>query len=301
MASTSQRTRQSRAGGEFRGDATNWYALALVCFALGLLCKPMLVTLPFVLLLLDYWPLGRAARNVPELSDSEFTQHATRNTLARLLIEKLPFMLLCLASSLVTFLVQQKGGAVSPLEALTVLARVANAVVSYARYLGKTFWPQDLSVLYPHPGHWPVWQVAAAVALLVCVTLVVILLRRPMPFAVVGWLWFVGMLVPVIGLVQVGIQSMADRYTYLPSVGILIALVWGVGAAVERWPKLRVASGVAAALAVGACGVLTAMQAGIWANSETLFRHAVTVTEKNFWRTTIWVFTSRARGGWTRR
>ena len=262
--------------------ASRCYFLSLLCFALGLLCKPMLVTLPFVLLLLDWWPLRRVPGAEGQESGSRNTQHATRNTLSRLLVEKLPFLALCLASSVVTFLVQRKGGAVSPLEALSVPARVANAVVSYARYLGKTFWPEDLSVLYPHPGHWPAWQVGGALGLLGFVTVTAILLRRRMPFVIVGWLWFVGMLVPVIGLVQVGIQSMADRYTYLPSLGIFVALVWSAGALVERLPQLRLPVAVTLALAVGAGALLTTLQVGIWANSETLFRRAVQVTEKNY-------------------
>lgn len=159
-----------------RHRPARFYFLSLVCFALGLLCKPMLVTLPFLMLLLDWWPLGRVSGAgcqgsgaKGQVSGSEFTQHATRNTLLRLVLEKLSFLALCLASSVVTFLVQRKGGAVSPVEVLSVPARLANAVVSYARYLGKTFWPDDLSVLYPHPGQWPAWQVSSALALLVIV------------------------------------------------------------------------------------------------------------------------------------
>ena len=258
------------------------YGLALACFALGLLCKPMLVTLPFVMLLLDWWPLRRVPGAEGQVSGAQFTPHASRITFGRLIVEKIPFLALCLASSVITFLVQRKGGAVSPLEALSVPARVANAVVSYVRYLGKTFWPDDLSVLYPHPGHWPAWQVSGALGLLLLITSAAILGHRRMPFLLVGWFWFVGMLVPVIGLVQVGIQSMSDRYTYLPSLGIFVALVWSAGAVVERWPQLRRPVAVTTALAVGASAVLTTLQVGIWANSETLFRRAVQVTEKNY-------------------
>jgi tetratricopeptide (TPR) repeat protein len=267
---------------EFRVGARASYGLALVCFALGLLCKPMLVTLPFVMLLLDWWPLGRVSGAECQVPASEDTQPATGNTLLRLVWEKLPFFALCLASSVVTFLVQRKGGAVSPLESLPIPERVANALVSYARYLGKTFWPDNLSVLYPHPGHWLAWQVGGAIVLLLGLTAGAVLARKQMPFVFVGWFWFVGMLVPVIGLVQVGIQSMADRYTYLPQLGIFVALAWSVGALVERWPKLRMICGVSTTLVVGACALLTAMQVGIWASSETLFRHAVRTTENNY-------------------
>jgi len=191
------------------------YLLALACFALGLMSKPMLVTVPFLLLLLDYWPLERFPRN---LQDSEH-----RISLA-LVAEKLPFLALCLASSVVTFLVQRKGGAVST--SLSLAARIGNAVVSYARYMGKMCWPQNLSVLYPHPGHWPIWQVVASSILVVGISGAVVWMSKNRPYLAVGWLWFLGALLPVIGLVQVGIQSMADRYTYIPLIGLFIALVW---------------------------------------------------------------------------
>lgn len=239
------------------------YGLALTCFALGLLSKPMLVTWPFVLLLLDVWPLGRAIS-------------------IRLLVEKIPFFLLSAASSVVTFLVQRKGGAVSPLETLPIAARLGNAVVSYARYLRKTFWPDDLSVLYPHPGHWPTLQVLAAVVLLVGVTAIAIGWRKRAPFLFVGWLWFIGMLVPVIGLVQVGIQSMADRYTYLAHVGLFTALIWGAGECLARWPRMQPAGLGFGGLILSVCAVLTFRQTGIWADSETLFTNAVRVTENNY-------------------
>lgn len=257
------------------GKARRWFVISLAFLVLGLLSKPMLVTLPCVMLLLDYWPLGR----VP----AETGATAARfKGFFRLAVEKLPFFALSLASSIVTFLVQRKGGAVSPLESLPVGARLANAAMSYARYLRKTFWPDDLSVLYPHPGHWPASQVIGATALLLVLTLAAFLLRKRMPYVFVGWLWFVGMLVPVIGLVQVGIQSMADRYTYLPLLGIFLALVWSGAASVERWMVLHLPVSIVAGMAVGGCAVLTVNQVGIWTNSEALFGHAVRVTEKNY-------------------
>ena len=247
-----------------------FHGAALGCFALGLMCKPMLVTLPFVMLLLDYWPLRR------------FTLHASQFTRHRLLLEKIPYLALCVASSVVTFLVQRKGRAVSALDGLPIPARIANAVVSYARYLGKTFWPQDLSILYPHPGHWPAWMVGGAVALLVVLTAVAVISRRKLPFVTVGWFWFVGMLVPVIGLVQVGIQSMADRYSYLPSVGLFLAVVWAVAVAAEWRPAFRPVLVGCAAIALAACAAVTWFQLHIWANSEMLFRHAVAATRDNY-------------------
>jgi tetratricopeptide (TPR) repeat protein len=248
-----------------------WYLLSLVMFALGLMSKPMLVTLPFILLLLDYWPLHRTESD---------TRASRARTLIGLFMEKLPFFALVGASSVVTFIVQQKGGAVST--SLSLGARIANALISYVRYIGKLFWPSDLSMLYPHPIHWPVWQVATAPALLLTICVVVILLGRKQPFLVVGWLWFCGTLVPVIGLVQVGIQSMADRYTYLPLIGLFIALVWGLAEWVPNWPwraELLTAVGV---LVLSACALLATRQIGLWRNSETLFGHAVKVTRGNY-------------------
>lgn len=243
--------------------AKRWYAIALGCFAFGLLCKPMLVTWPLVLLLLDFWPLQRAS-------------------MRNLFLEKAPFLLLGLASSIVTFLVQRTGGAVSPLEGLPIGARLGNAVVAYARYLRKTFWPDDLSVLYPHPGHWPVGTIVAAMVLLTVLTLGAIWWRKRWPSLFVGWFWFVGMLVPVIGLVQVGIQSMADRYTYLPHLGLFIAVVWSGAALVMRWPSLQVPAMVAGGLVLCACAGLTFRQTQIWENTETLFTNAVRVTDRNY-------------------
>jgi protein O-mannosyl-transferase len=248
-----------------------WYVLALLCFALGLMSKPMLVTLPFVLLLLDFWPLQRFQLT---------TKNSRLRTLISLCLEKLPFFLLVAASSVVTFIVQRKGGAVST--ALSLGARVANALVAYVRYIRKMFWPSDLSVLYPHPGHWPAWQVAGAAALLLAIGVGVIFSARRRPYLAMGWLWFCGTLVPVIGLVQVGVQSMADRYTYLPLIGLFIVLVWGFAEWMPNrpWRTQVLTAGSLSVLA--ACTLLTARQIRIWRNSEALFGHAVQVTRGNY-------------------
>jgi len=242
-----------------------FYALALVFFALGLMSKPMLVTLPFVLLLLDYWPLGRLARGA-----------------ASLVKEKIPFFVLAAASSVVTFYVQRHGGAVARLAGVPMGARVGNAFISYVRYLGKIFWPAGLSPLYPHPGYWLWWKIAGAVLLLAAITAWVLRRGRSQPYLAVGWFWFVGMLAPTIGLVQVGIQSMADRYSYVPAVGIFIMVVWAATEWLAGRPGGPWILGTAAALAVGACLVLTPLQVKYWRTSETLFQHAVEVTDNNY-------------------
>ncbi len=238
-----------------------WYAVAILCYALGLMSKPMLVTLPIILLLVDYWPLKRT------------------EAVGKLLIEKIPFFALAAASCVVTFIVQRRGGAVAPIAGVPIAARVENALISHIRYVAKFFWPSHLSPLYPHPGYWPLWQVAGAILLLTLVTTLVFQQRRTRPYLAVGWGWFVVMLFPTIGIVQVGIQSMADRYTYVPSVGLSIALVW---AAAEIAVIPRALKWMAAVAALAACLVLTPRQTRNWRNSETLFKHAMAVTADNY-------------------
>ncbi len=216
--------------------------LALLFFALGLAAKPMLVTLPFVLLLLDYWPLRR------EISWG-------------LVVEKIPFLVLAAASCVVTFLVQNPTMANFPAD-----ARWANMPVACVRYLSRIFWPSNLAFFYSYRA-WPVWEVAGASLLLVLISGAVLWRLRPQPYLAVGWAWFLGMLAPTIGLVQVGSQSMADRYTYLPGIGITLMAVW----AIHQWAPRRAAV-VAGALFVAACAVLTWRDASVFQNSETLWR-----------------------------
>jgi tetratricopeptide (TPR) repeat protein len=240
------------------------YWLAWVCFALGLLSKPMLVTWPFVLLLLDYWPL----------------QRFQPGRAWRLVVEKLPFFALAAAASLMTFHVQQQTGAMKILENLTLASRCENAVISYGRYLLKLIWPVDLAFFYPYPGHWPAGWVVLAGALLAGISIMVWLARRRYPFLPVGWFWFLGTLVPVIGLVQVGIQAMADRYTYIPSLGVFMLVVWGVAELARHWRQERLAGALAALVAVILCAA-TWHQIGFWQNSEILFHHSLKVTADN--------------------
>ena len=248
-----------------------WYFLALGLFALGLMSKPMLVTVPFLLLLLDYWPLNRFRFGAG--------QGITRQFL-RLAVEKIPFLALSILSSIVTFLVQREGGAVS--SAIALDARLGNAVVAYNRYLGKFFWPADLSVLYPHPGYWPLWQVIGAVAVLVAISALVVWQIRKAPYLFTGWFWFLGMMVPVIGIVQVGIQSMADRYTYTTMIGVAMALVWGGTDLLRSRGQAGRWVGISALGIVLGFTAVTLRQIGYWSNSEALFRRAVQVTRDNY-------------------
>ncbi len=261
-----------------RRPAAGRYLLALLAFAAGLLAKPMLVTLPFVLVLLDVWPLGRLPLAAPPGGER-------RRVVRRLLAEKAPFFVLALAASAVTLFTQQV--AMAPLATVPLGRRVGNALVSYAAYLRKTFWPMDLAVIYPLPAAVPLVKAALAAALLALVTGLVLVRLRRSPWLAVGWLWFVGMLVPVIGLVQVGRQALADRYTYLPSIGLAVALVWG-GAEVARallpaGRARRVLLAGALALAVAVLSLAARRQVAVWKDTSTLFAHAMAVTPGNYY------------------
>jgi Tfp pilus assembly protein PilF len=258
------------AGGNLRR-----YVSVLLCFVLSLMAKPMLVTMPFLLLLLDYWPLGRcvAVRGAP--------RDKTKPPLRHLLLEKIPFILLAAASCLVTLYAQHRGEATSSLTESPLPERVANALVSYSKYLGKLFWPQDLALLYPFPDTLPLWQPLTAGAFLVTVTLLAIMERKRSPYLFVGWFWYLGTLVPVIGFVRVGSQAMADRYTYLPSVGIFLIVVW-VGAGIAaRSARVRVVAGAATVVVLLVCSVATWRQVSLWKDNVTLYTHTLAVTRDN--------------------
>jgi protein O-mannosyl-transferase len=301
-----------------------WYTLSLLLFALGLMSKPMLVTLPCVLLLLDYWPLQR------------FSLSTIHSQLSTLLLEKLPFFALAAASVILTLIAQSQQGALVDFGDSRLGLRLANALVSYVRYLGKTIWPEDLAIFYPYPPAWPLWQVVAAGGVLLLASGLALWSGRtgsagipagvgptaPTPagcrrsqwrgYVPMGWFWFVGTLVPVIGLIQVGGQSMADRYTYLPLIGLFVLIVWGAADltassrhnvnTLERyngqpapglvapqatrlctgWPWRRLGLGTAALVLLAACALLARRQALCWANSSSLFTHALAVTTNNW-------------------
>ena len=258
------------------------YLLVLGSFVLGLLSKPMMVTLPFVLLLLDYWPLGRFT-GANTAFDHWVRQSATKRQSAvlRLTLEKIPFLIMVAASCVITIYAQRSTHSIASLGNNPVEVRLANALVSYMVYLQKMLWPVDLSVFYPHAGMPPSWMIATALLFLVSISFIAFRKAREMPFLLVGWLWYLGTLVPVIGLVQVGSQSMADRYTYLPLVGIFIFVAWGAQVLVESRPMLKHPVLVFSLVVLAGFQILAKPQVETWKNSVTLFEHALAVTELN--------------------
>ncbi len=253
------------------------YALVALCFAASLLSKPMWVTFPFLLLLLDAWPLRRVEGLKLEGEEGPTPQPLP---LQRLLLEKAPLLALSLASSIVTVAAQNHGGALTGAE-LGFGPRLGNAALSYVKYLGKTLWPEPLAIFYPHPGDaLPMGQAAGAAVLVCIVTAAALWQARRLPWLTVGWLWFLGTLVPVIGLVQVGGQAMADRYTYLPIIGLFIALSWGAHRLLGAW-RGGVPLRVAAVLATVALCAATWRQLGFWDDHDKLFHHAIEVTPDN--------------------
>jgi hypothetical protein len=254
------------------------YLLIVLFFVLGLMAKPMLVTLPFVFLLLDYWPLGRF-----QYRQSRPGQLSVKGSpYFRLTLEKIPFFVLAAGSSVLTFIVQETGGAVASLHGFPLHLRIANALVSYISYIGKMIWPQNLGVFYPHPVILPWWKVAGSGVLLTAVSVLVIRSMRRRPYLAVGWLWYIGTLIPVIGLVQIGMQGMADRYTYIPIIGLFIIIAWGAPEVVSRWRLRETGLATMAVLIVSIFMATTFLQLRYWENSITLFEHALAVTSRNY-------------------
>jgi len=262
------------------------YLLVLSCFAMGLMSKPMLVTLPFVLLLLDYWPLGRFRFGQLRSDCNVSTQKSLnlsdqRLSIRQLILEKTPFFVLSAVASILTFVAQQSGGTVKSLKFFPLETRIANALVSYVTYIGKMVWPSHLGFFYPYPDRVPIWQTSGAVLLLGSISFLVIRASYKRRYLGMGWLWYLGTLVPVIGLVQVGLQSMADRYTYVPLIGLFIMIVWGTHDIFENWQYRNTAFAVSAGLLFSALAIVTWAQVQYWQNSITLFKHTLEVTSEN--------------------
>ena len=289
------------------------YLAMIAFFALGLTAKPMLVTLPFVLLLLDYWPLNRlnssplpsgergrdeGSKSWPLHPSPQPSPQRGEGAIQRLLspagkrrrreglaliVEKLPLFALTLISSIVTFWVQHTGGTVSTLEQLSLSIRLESALVEYVGYLTKTIWPMRLAPFYPlYADHLPVWQVAGSAILVVGFTALAWALRCRCSYFLVGWLWYLGTLVPVIGLVQVGLQSSADRYTYVPLIGIFLAGVWGAGDLVALLRVPATVRAVTAAVGLAAFAALTELQVGYWRDTPTLWTHTIAVVPNSY-------------------
>ena len=252
------------------------YISSLAFFTLGLMAKPMLVTLPFVLILLDYWPLGRVKNAL-----SNHTGNRYWRFLLKLIWEKVPFFIITAVSSGVTFYAQKHNGAVKSLTALPLVDRGANAIIAYIAYIVKMIFPFRLAVLYPYPKTLPWLEVAGASLILVFITLFAVKAIKKAPYFITGWLWYVGTLVPVIGLVQVGQQSMADRYAYIPFIGLFIIIAWGGHEMIKAWPKKKVWLTVILIALFSGLTLSTQKQIKYWRNSVTLFTHTLEVTTNN--------------------
>jgi tetratricopeptide (TPR) repeat protein len=258
------------------------YGLVFLFFTLGLMSKPMLVTLPFVLFLLDYWPLRRLKFG-QERSRNETSEKTTGKGLGlfRLVLEKVPLFCLIIASSIVTFYTQKIAGAVKSLDLFPLQPRLTNAMVSYLEYLGKIIWPEKLAVFYPHPGNaLSVWQGVLCGLALVGVTIISIKLIRKAPYFAFGWFWYLGTLVPVIGIVQVGWQAMADRFIYIPLIGIFIIVAWGLPELMAKWRYKKKVLSISAGILILILMPITWIQVSHWKNSITIFKHAIRVTDK---------------------
>ena len=256
----------------------NTYFFVLLFLILGLMSKPMLVTLPFVLLLMDYWPLGRLQSGLSRRKSSPKIQESPA---FRLVWEKVPLFAITVVSSIATFLVQQASGALQSLDVLPFKIRIANTLVTYISYIVKMIWPLDLAVFYPHSGMRPIWQVLGAGLLLVCISVLLIRAARRRPYLAVGWLWYLGTLVPVIGVVQVGAQSMADRYTYVPLIGLFVMIAWGIPDLLGQWRHKKTGLALISALLISTLTVISMLQLRHWNNTITLFEHALNETEDN--------------------
>jgi Flp pilus assembly protein TadD len=270
------------AAGAGRGRYWPYYILALGFFSLGLMSKSMVVTLPFVLLLLDYWPLKRFQVATAATDSWMAQEHLFQSRRLRaLLVEKIPFFGLSATAIVVTVFVQSTAGSIAAMTHFSLRSRIENALIAYCRYIVKFFYPVNLAAFYPHPSTWPIGQVLFAALFLLATSLVVIALRRTRPYLVMGWFWYVGTLLPVIGLVQVGSQAIADRYTYIPLIGVSVLLAWSISDLSTSWRYRRILLSLAAVAALLPYTSMSRQEIAYWADSETLFRHALAVTKDN--------------------
>jgi protein O-mannosyl-transferase len=288
------------------------YCFVLLFFILGLMAKPMLVTLPLVLLLLDYWPLGRFGEIKPDHKirkelfqsvNSDIRKKKSKNKQALkqtlelkkpadpeykwsliypLIWEKVPLFILAILSSIVTYIAQQKGGFVQSIEAIPLSVRIGNALIAYSAYIGKMIWPRNLAVFYPHRGVPVTWQVLGSVFILITITLVVICRTKRSPYLATGWLWYIGTLVPVIGIIQVGAQAMADRYTYIPLIGLFIIVAWGAPELLKKWNHWKEILWTLSILSILCLSIIAWTQVGYWQNNITLYDHTLKVTGNNW-------------------
>ena len=263
------------------------YLLVLLIFALGLMAKPMLVTLPVVLLLLDYWPLNRLMPQTVAVAGRQKHKSAPaadkNPTFYRIIIEKVPFFVLSVISSIITFLVQRSGGAVRDIDALSLNNRIANTFLSYVRYIGKMFWPQNLAIFYPFDViRIPFWQIAACAFLVLGISIFVVRIGHNQRYLSLGWFWYLGTLVPVIGIVQVGSHAMADRYTYIALIGLFIIIAWGLPELLAKWIYRKTALGVSMVIILTTLGICAHRQTSYWKNSVTIFSHTIEVTQNNW-------------------
>ena len=260
------------------------YGLVALFFALGLMSKPMLVTLPFVLLMMDYWPLKRLEFGQEKGNDEITGEYkGKRLNIWRLIREKIPLFLLAAGSSIATFIVQKSGGALQGMEVNSLSARLTNAMVSYLEYLKKTVWPEGLAVFYPHPGNaLAVWKGILCGMVLVGITAVAIKFIRKTPYLAFGWFWYLGTLVPVIQIVQTGPHAMADRYVYVPLIGIFIIIAWGLPELMAKWRHRDKVLIILAGIFIPTLMVMTWIQVSHWKSSITLFKHAIRVTDKEY-------------------
>ena len=263
-------------------SSAKYYILVIAFLCIGLMAKPILVTIPFVLLLLDFWPLRRFQYTNDFLLKSETAKDVIRKNY-RIILEKIPLFAPIVISCVLTFLAQRSDGAVKPLEALPLKYRVANALVSYVTYVLKAVWPHKLAIFYPHPGNTlPLWQIMGATLLIAAACVLAIRAAKKYPYIAVGLFWYLGTLVPVIGLVQVGDQAMADRYTYIPLIGFFIMIVWSVNDLFKKWRFHKLFFGILSIILLVALSWKTFFQLTYWKNGITLFEHAISVTDNNY-------------------